>query len=159
MRHTCSWALVPVISIGLGGTALADDYPNHAGTNGIIYPGQSVYGTLENGSDQDWFAIDLQAGMSVTLDLEGQRTNRGSLGDPLLAVYDVNNREIGRNDDGGEGFNSRLTLTAPYTGRFFVSAQSFGSSTGTYTLTASGVGSQSVRKVSIIPSRPLARVM
>ena len=74
MRHTCSWALVPVISIGLGGTALADDYPNHAGTNGIIYPGQSVYGTLENGSDQDWFAIDLQAGMSVTLDLEGQRT-------------------------------------------------------------------------------------
>ncbi|MCA8932948.1 MAG: PPC domain-containing protein [Rhodospirillaceae bacterium] len=129
-----------MISIGLGGTALADDYPNHAGTNGIIYPGQSVYGTLENGSDQDWFAIDLQAGMSVTLDLEGQRTNRGSLGDPLLAVYDVNNREIGRNDDGGEGFNSRLTLTAPYTGRFFVSAQSFGSSTGTYTLTASGVG-------------------
>ena len=140
MRHSLTWAMVPALTVGIASTALADDYPNNAGTFGSLAAGQSVFGTLEHGGDQDWFAIDLLAGTSITFDLEGQATNRGSLRDPLLVVYGVNGQQVGRNDDGGQQLNARLVLTAPYTGRFFVSAESYGSSSGTYVLTASAAG-------------------
>ena len=138
MRRTLAWTLVPVVSCGLTGAAFADDFPNSPATNGFLQPGGSVTGVLEFGNDQDWFAIDLQANVPIVLDLEGQQTNRGSLNDPYLYVYNTNGQELARNDDGGRGLNSRLSFTPPYSGRFYIGAGSWSNNTGSYTLTAGG---------------------
>ncbi|MCA8907577.1 MAG: PPC domain-containing protein [Rhodospirillaceae bacterium] len=121
-------------------TEYADDYPGHAGTQGSLMIGQPITGTIEYGADADWFAVQLTGGQTYVINLEGAPTGRGSLSDPLLTVHAEDGREVGANDDFGGTLNSQVTLTAPTTGRYFVSAQSYGYNTGTYTLTVSTSG-------------------
>ena len=64
--------------------------------------------------DVDWFRVKLWAGTRYRIDLEGRATGRGSLADPWLrGIFDVNGNEIPgtRNDDSGQGYNSRLLFT------------------------------------------------
>lgn len=138
------------MKLALGGTAIgmalaamatsawADDYPNTPATSGAVQIGSPAFGALETGGDVDWFAVQLQAGAAYSFDLEGAPTNAGSLGDPLLRLYDQAGNEVAANDDGGEGFNARLDYVAQQTGTHYLSAGAFGTSTGTYRLTAAG---------------------
>ena len=56
--------------------------------------------------------------------------------DPYLLVADPESgRSIGYDDDGGEGYNARVVITLPYTGRYSIIATSFGPDEfGAYTL-------------------------
>lgn len=115
---------------------VADDYSDDARTLGQIAAGGSVIGDLEASGDMDWFAISLAAGQPIIFDLEGAPTGQGTLSDPYLTIYDEFGDEIDRDDDGGEGYNSRLSFTAPYEGVYFIEARGFGGSSGTYRLSA-----------------------
>ena len=118
----------------------ADDFANHAGTEGQATIGGLITGRIDFPDDEDWLAIDLQAGQTYVIDMEAAPTGRGSLSDPLLSLLDSSGREILRNDDGGTGFNARLTFTPPTSGRYFINAQSFGGATGTYVLMVTSAG-------------------
>ena len=118
----------------------ADDFANHAGTEGQATIGGLITGRIDFPDDEDWLAIDLQAGQTYVIDMEGAPTGRGSLSDPLLSLLDSSGRELARNDDGGSGFNARLTFTPPSSGRYFINAQSFGAATGTYVLMVTPAG-------------------
>lgn len=115
---------------------LSDDYADTPATRGQLALGRSVAGNLELNGDVDWFGITLQAGMTYTFDLEGEPTGQGTLSDPLLSIHEASGRELARDDDGGTGFNSRLTFTPPRNGTYYLAAQAFGSATGTYRLSA-----------------------
>ncbi len=119
----------------------ADDYDNTVATQGSISVGASTVGVIETEYDEDWFALDLTAGQTVILDLEGDPTGQGSLHDPLLTgVYDTNGLFVGAaDDDGGAGLNSRATFTASEQGTYFIGATAFGAATGTYSLTVTEV--------------------
>ena len=60
--------------------------------------------------------------------------------DPYLSVADPESgRSIGYDDDGGEGYDARVAITLPYTGRYSIIATSFSpDEVGVYTLAVEG---------------------
>ena len=99
--------------------------------------GGSAMGKIDSPGDVDWFKVELQKGKRYQIDLEGRATGRGSLYDPRLrAIFDANGNEIPGtvNDDGGEGYNSRLLFTPDATGTHYVAAGAMANYEGTYTL-------------------------
>ena len=116
-----------------------DDYGADTGTAGSVVVGGSAGGDIEVADDADWFGLDLAAGDRIMIDLEGSPTGAGTLSDPYLTVYDASGAAILGDDDGGTDFNSRLLFEPPAAGRYYLEATSFGSATGTYTLTVSDV--------------------
>ncbi|MBF0158942.1 MAG: Ig-like domain-containing protein [Magnetococcales bacterium] len=127
------------VSTGLSITIQApDDYAGNSSTTGRLSIGSSVAGNIEAGSDVDWFAITLTAGIPYTFDLEGSPTSQGTLNDPLLILYDQNSVEVARNDDAtSENVNSRIIYTPLSSGSYFLSAKGYSSYTGSYRLSVS----------------------
>ena len=117
---------------------IVDDHSATRQTTGAVDVDGSVTGEIETGNDRDWFAVELDAGTRYQIDLKGSRTGDGTLEDPYLrGVYAANGNFIGgtTNDDGGRGYNSRLTFTPTANGTHYVAAGASGSNeTGTYTL-------------------------
>ena len=62
------------------------------------------------------------------------------MSDPYLrGIHDRNGNLISgtTNDDGGTGFNARLSFTPASSGYYYISAGTYGSNTGTYRLSVS----------------------
>ena len=117
---------------------VADDYTAAPNTGAVVAVGSSNTGVVDYGSDADWFAVSLVAGRHYRIDLEGTSTGQGTLEDPvLLGIYDAQGNpveDLGKNDDGGEGYNSRLEFTATETGTYYIAAGAHATHTGSYRL-------------------------
>lgn len=118
-----------------------DDEPiGGIGTDLRVTVGGSTSGHIEAEGDVDYFAVDLVAGVTYQIDLEGSRTGAGTLVDPLLlGIFDVNGDQVAdSDDDGGVRSNSRLVFTPSETGTYFIAASHFDNEslddTGTYTV-------------------------
>ena len=112
-----------------------EDLPSDDTTTGEVDVGGSVTGNIGNGTEGDWFKVELEAGTRYQIDLEGADTSRGTLPDPRMGLYG-NDALIGSySNDEGVGNNSRRIYTPTAAGAYYVRAQnSNGSDTGTYTL-------------------------
>ena len=91
---------------------MPDDYSADRFTTGTVAVGDTATGNIGSNGDGDWFAVELVAGRTYVIDLRGSPTDDGTLSDPYLrGVYDADGNLIPRttNDDGGEGYNSRVT--------------------------------------------------
>ena len=93
---------------------------------GTLRPGGSVQGRLERGDPvhrggfvQAW-ALEARAGQSLAIDLTSDPL------DPYLFVQGPGLGETLTDDDGGDGFNSRLCFVAPESGTYRVVASTFG---------------------------------
>ncbi len=116
-----------------------DDHPTGTGTTGTVAVGGSATGDIEYGNDRDWFAVELVAGRTYHIGLEGSGTGAGTLHDPYLyGVHDAQGNLIPgtTDDDGGQGYNSRLEFTPDADGTYYISAgaYAYGDYEGTYTL-------------------------
>jgi Ca2+-binding RTX toxin-like protein len=118
-----------------------DDEPTGSvDTEVSVSVGSSVTGEIEVEGDVDYIAVDLIAGVTYQIDMEGQYTAAGTLGDPLLlGIFDGNNTRVAAaNDDGGVTTNSRILFTPTTSGTYYISVSHFDNSgavdTGTYTL-------------------------
>ena len=123
-------------------TEVPDDFAADTGTSGAVVVGGSATGETEVGYDRDWFEVELDAGRTYEIDLEGYYTRDGTLRDPYLhGVYDANgNRLAGTtNDDGGAGRNSRVEFTAGEDTTYYVAAGADGGRRGTYKLSVTEV--------------------
>ena len=121
---------------------MADDYSHDLLTSGTVTVGGSVQGSIETAGDQDWFAVELEAGVEYRIDLEGSDTQGGTLEDPLLRwLHDESGAGVRgtRNDDGGEGDNARQVFTPTESGTYYISANGAGSGTGSYRLSVTQV--------------------
>jgi hypothetical protein len=100
----------------------------HVAVNGV------ANGTLEVTSDRDWFSVQLTAGWTYTINLEGGPTGAGTLSDPYLRFHDAAGALLAQNDDASAGnLNSQLTYVATATGTYYVEAGAFSDTgTGTY---------------------------
>ena len=96
--------------------------------------GVSVPGELEYADDRDYFAFEATEGEFYDLDL-----TLGTLEDSVLDLYDADGNWLDGNDDYGDSTASRLIWLAPSTGTYYVEVTSFGTGTGTYTLTVSDI--------------------
>ena len=100
----------------------------HAATSLPILGRVAVNGyvTGEIGSllDSDWFAVDLVAGRTYVIDLEGADTGRGTLAQPDIRVIDEDGDLVVLGSGGGEGNNARLVYTPTETGTYYLEASS-----------------------------------
>ena len=122
-------------------TEVTDDFAAGTETTGTVAVGGLARGELETVGDVDWFAVTLKAEGIYNIDLRGRSTGDGSLYDPRLrGIYDADGDLIAgtTNDNGGVGFNSRLTFKPDEDGTYYVAAGptfwSPAEGTGTYTL-------------------------
>ncbi|MBO6506674.1 MAG: pre-peptidase C-terminal domain-containing protein [Kordiimonadaceae bacterium] len=118
-----------------------DDEPfGNINTDLSVTVGGSVTGTIEEEGDVDFFAVQLEAGVTYQIDLEGSRTGQGSLLDPFLTgIFNADGIPVANsNDDGGVSTNSRITFTPSESGTYFIGASHFDNftllDTGSYTL-------------------------
>ncbi len=132
-----------VIYLGANGASEADtDFPDDTTTTGKVDVGGSVTGNIDATDDFDRFGVDLEAGRTYQIDLEGMLTGDGTLEDPALDLFDPDNTFVDGNDDinfGAGNLNSRLTYTAPTTGTYFLRSLASVGGTGTYTLSVRDV--------------------
>ena len=119
-------------------TEVADDYAVGTGTSGAVVVGGPAIGEIEAPNDRDWFTVTLAAGKTYRIDLEGSPTGAGTLIDPYLyGIHDAEGNLLSGtvNDDGGAGYNSRVSwFTATEDATYYVAAGARGYLTGTYTL-------------------------
>lgn len=109
------------------------DIPGNTTSTTTIRVGDTVTGSLETLSDQDWYRITLTAGQEIRISLNGFGTTPAR--DPYLEIRSSTGTVLSFNDDTGGGLNSMLTYRATTSGTYFINATSYaGSSTGTYQL-------------------------
>jgi len=82
---------------GLGG----DDFGETVVTAGAAAPGQAVRGTIESPGDVDWIGVPLVARTPYRLEVKALQSGEGTLGDPVLDVYDPSGRYLFSADDRG----------------------------------------------------------
>ena len=117
---------------------MSDSISDSIGTIGRITVGSSVTGDVETANDRDAYAVELVAGRTYRIDLEGVATDKGTLANPFLRWLrdDTGTGVAGtRDDNGGEGDNARQTFTPTESGTYYISARGLGDGVGTYTLT------------------------
>ncbi len=109
------------------------------GTAGMLQVGGSSRGALENGADEDWFAVDLEAGIEYRIEARGNTRNDygGSLYNPNLTVYDGEGAVLytAAAGDGSSklGYNADLEFKAYASGVYFIGIDGDGR-TGSYTV-------------------------
>lgn len=94
--------------------------------------GDTFDGRVGSSGDKDWVRVQVTAGQSLVIDLEGRGSNE--LRDPYLEIYDSRGTLIRFNDDGGSGSDAQMRFTATPAGTYYVAASGYGNNTGDYTL-------------------------
>jgi serralysin len=99
------------------------DVPGDATTPVVIGIGEIYDGSLEVKGDRDFVRIDLVAGqtVAVTLDGFGDRPLR----DPILAMADGDGNVLEFSNDRSDSRNAGLVFTAAYTGSFYIGVGGF----------------------------------
>ena len=120
-----------------------EDFSANTSTAGRIAVDGAATGNIGLSGDQDWYAVELVAGVEYRIDLEGSETGVGTLADPLLRwLHDSGGAGIRgtRNDDGGRGRECPAGVHAcTESGTYYISANGKGSGTGTYRLSVTQV--------------------
>ncbi|HVF36563.1 MAG TPA: FG-GAP-like repeat-containing protein [Sphingomicrobium sp.] len=94
------------------------DIPGDRTTTRSITVGQTIVDTLEVAGDHDWFRIELNAGQSIRVFLDGL-----SLQDAYLRIRDADGNLLYEHDDistSGGNLDSMLAFTATYTGTYYI---------------------------------------
>ncbi|MGB0322824.1 MAG: S8 family serine peptidase [Luminiphilus sp.] len=114
----------------------SDDVPSDISTDVVLIPGQSFDGELLLQNDQDWFAIDLQAGESYVFRALASRSGNGSLEDPVLELRDDTGAVVRLVDNMLVGNEPAFEFTPGASGRYYlvVRAADGQTDTGSYVL-------------------------
>ncbi|MFL6845744.1 MAG: M10 family metallopeptidase C-terminal domain-containing protein [Allosphingosinicella sp.] len=116
--------------------AVTDDYASSTSTTGTVSVGGSKTGNIETTGDTDWFATSLVAGHIYQVDVEGNSSGQGTLGDPYGSLRNSAGTKVAEADNGGTGVNTRFTYSVPSgsDGTYYVAAGSNNNGTGTYSV-------------------------
>ena len=111
---------------------ILDDIPNDQSTTATLtVNGLRAVSTINTPGDEDWFRVELQAG--VTYEFGQYKTRTGASGVPLpdawIEIYDANGSRLafadGDSPNDTLGFDALLTFTATKSGTYYVNARAF----------------------------------
>ena len=119
------------VSVVGAAKVVMDDFANEAQFAAEIEPNHPLDGNIEVSGDVDWFRFAASHDMMYRIEVN----LIGSLNDSVISLYD-NTGEVllGADDDGGNGFASRLTWRPDADGLAHVKVSGHGSNVGTYQL-------------------------
>ena len=117
-----------------------DVIAGNAATTASLTASASQASSIDFGGDQDWFRVTLSAGWRYSFAMDAAA---GSSLDSYLRLLSATGQQLAFNDDAA-GMNSRLSFTATTSGTYYLSAQGFEASRGSYSLTMTAVESDRV---------------
>ena len=106
-------------------TEILDDYAADTAATGTVAVGGMVEGDIETPRDEDWFAVELEAGTTYRVDLKRSPTGADTLRDPYLrGIHDADGERFANtsDDNGGWGLNSWVHFTPGTDGTYYVAA-------------------------------------
>ena len=110
-----------------------DDHGDSPSSATALAVGSSRSGQIETGGDVDYFRVQVSASGELTVQTTGSLDTKGQLEDSAGTV-------LASNDDGGDGLNFRITHTVSV-GTYYLKVEGYdASTTGSYTIHASGPG-------------------
>ena len=120
--------------------AVSQEVVGDTSTDAVLAIDGEVNGRIDFSGDEDWFAIELEAGQRYEFTLAG--TGADALNDPFLEIMSADGQRLGFNDDSNGTLNSTLFFTPTQTGTYYLNAHGyvndFGQTgTGDYVLGAS----------------------
>lgn len=117
-----------------GALAQETDLSADANTTGRVTVAQPTTGRLDTEGDVDWYQVTLRGGQNYRITLDSASTGDDAI-DPMVAVIDSTGRRLGSNDDSGGTLNSRLDITPPADGVYYIETRGYADSyAGPYTL-------------------------
>lgn len=127
---------------GVSGGVSSDD--NDSPSNAVLLQiGGSYRGEISPAGDIDYYKFAAQAGNRYAI----ETLNLGSGMDTYIHLYSTNGvSEMAFDDDSGEGYASKLELTAPAAGTYYVKVRHYSSGTGSYDIRISLSLSSSILK-------------
>ena len=128
-----------------------EDFAANISTAGRIAVGDTATGNIGRWGDRDGFAVELVAGRTYIIDLRGSPTGDGTLNDPYLrGIKGPDGSRIAgvSNDDGGEGYNSRLNFTPTESGTHYIIAGAY-SGLGAYEVEVRDVSPQTAQQKTV----------
>ena len=109
-----------------------DDYSSDLNTTGIVSLGSTSTGKIEKEGDHDWFAVNLEENKNYYFDVKGV-----TLDDTYLNLRSSAGTILSSDDDGGDGYNSRIEFTATQSDKYYLDIGAYNDeSTGTYSIFA-----------------------
>ena len=109
-----------------------DDYGASPDSSGSLSIGSILEGNLESLGDLDWFKVELDADKYYNFELTGI-----TLADSFLSLKEANGNIISSDDDGGDGFSSRIIFSPESSGTYYLEASAYNNEyTGTYSIAA-----------------------
>ncbi len=113
-------------------TSDGGDVPGTVETYASLTIGEPVIGRLKRRTDVDWFAVTLEAGHHYVATVTGHPSESDWIADPRVRVHDaygepllVKRTRFGGVCGGTCETKAQLLFTAPYSGRYFVSASTY----------------------------------
>jgi hypothetical protein len=100
-------------------------------------------GSINVGSDEDWFGVVLTSGTTYQFDVKGGPSGAGTLTDPTLALYDSSGAAVSAGvtlSNDLLGTETRLTYTASADGTYYIAASGEGGEKGSYAVSLSTGG-------------------
>jgi serralysin len=132
--------------LGAPEAPFATDAPNDDEPASLpIAIGGTVTGVIDFSGDTDDLTVDLVAGTRYMISVRG--TGASALGDSFVQIFNPSMVSVGTDDDGGNGTNSLITITAAATGTYTIRASAFATGTGQYTVDVRQMGADSVPAV------------
>ena len=119
------------------GDTLAAAVAVTATSGSVRFPAQIGDGQYRS-RDVDLFKVVLQAGQSLTIDVDARSLPSPSTLDSYVRLFDSRGRELARNDDANGSLDSFLSVVARTGGTFYVGISGYGNSG--YTATRGGSG-------------------
>lgn len=113
----------------------ADTVGQTKNSAGTVAVGSSVNGTIDFGTDQDWYEVTVERGKTYAVFLDSAQLSFTPLANPKLEVVDRGLNSVAFNDDNGITRNAALTFTADYNGKYYIKALGGPANTGDFTLT------------------------
>ena len=116
-------------------TVYTDDCATSGSNTCDINVNQSKKGRIgyDSYGDLDGYTVRLTSGTTYVIRANGKATNTGTLVDPYLELIRASDDSLIReDDDGGTGFNSKLTYTPTSTGDYKIVVSSAVDERGTY---------------------------
>jgi hypothetical protein len=103
----------------------------------VRFPGQIGDGQFGS-RDVDLFQVVLQAGQSLTIDVDARSLPSSSTLDSFVRLFDSRGRELARNDDANGSLDSLLSVVTRTGGTYYVGISGYGNSA--YTAARGGSG-------------------
>ena len=123
-----------VDTVNVVAAAPADDHGDSRSSATRISAGSSANGVIGTASDVDYFSFQAQRGREYTIETS---IPSSSDVDTEITLYSSGGSRLGGNDDGGDGYASRLVWSAPSSATYYVKVDGLGDSTGGYRLSLS----------------------